>query len=172
MAAERVTKSECCRRFGWTRYQFDKHVLAGMPVAEAAGHKGAEWRVEPRAVARWLAERKAQEAARQHRFRERYAEQRREAERAAEALLARKRARERAQRDAAKRRGAEWREQEARRQRERWLDRAYGHCKRCAYQDVGSPKGADWVHRTPHWSADWPVERPPWWSRRPACSRR
>jgi phage terminase Nu1 subunit (DNA packaging protein) len=126
MAAERVTKSACCRRFGWTRYQFDKNVTAGMPVAEAAGHKGAEWRVDPRAVARWLAEREAHEAARRRRFQERYAEQQREAARAAEAILARKHGRERAQRDAAKRREAEWRERETRRQMERWLDRAYG----------------------------------------------
>ena len=46
---------------------------------------------------------------------------------------------------------------------ERWLDQAYGHCKRCAYRDIGSPKGPDWVHRTPHWSADWPVQRLAWW---------
>jgi hypothetical protein len=78
-------------------------------------------------------------------------------------MLARKYDQERAQREAAKRREAEWREREAKRQMERWLDQAYGHCKRCAHRDIGSPKGPDWVHRTPHWSADWPVQRPSWW---------
>jgi hypothetical protein len=158
-----VNKSECCRRFGWSRYQFDLNAFAGMPVVEAARHKGAEWRVDPKAVARWVAERKAEEIARQRRLQEAYAARKREAERKVAAMLARKYDQERAQREAAKRREAEWREREAKRQKERWLDQAYGHCKRCAHRDIGSPKGPDWVHRTPHWSADWPVQRPSWW---------
>src|SRR3954447_25379248 len=136
---------------------------AGRAGAEPPRHKGAEYRVDPKAVARWLAERKAQDEARQRRSQEQYAERRREAERNVAAILARKHDRERAQKDAAKRREAEWREREAKRQMEQWLDRAYGHCKRCAYQDIGSPKGPDWVHRTPHWSTDWPVQHPAWW---------
>src|SRR3954452_19801721 len=137
---EHVNKSNCCHRFGWTRYQFDKHVIAGMPVVEAAGHKGAEYRVDPKAVARWLTQRKAEETARQQRLQEEFAVRRREAERKVAAMLARKHGQERAQREAAKRREAEWRERKARRQKERWLDQAYGHCKRCAYKDIGSPK--------------------------------
>src|SRR3954454_20906124 len=159
-----VNKSECCRRFGWSRYQFDLNAFAGMPVVEAARHKGAEWRgraparhkgaewrVDPKAVARWVAERKAEEIARQRRLQEQYAERRREAERKVAAMLARKYDQERARQEAAKRREAEWRAREAKRQMERWLDQAYGHCKRCAYLDIGSPKGANWVHCTPHW---------------------
>src|SRR4051794_27442614 len=158
-----VNKSECCRRFGWSRYQFDTNAFAGMPVVEAAGHKGAEWRVDPKAVARWLTQQKAEETARQQRLQEEFAVRRREAERNVAAILARKHDRERAQKNAAKRREAEWRERETKRQMEQWLDRAYGHCKRYAYQDIDSPKGGDWVHRTPHWSTDWPVPRPAWW---------
>src|SRR3954454_6735605 len=92
-----VNKSECCRRFGWSRYQFDLNASAGMPVVEAARHKGAEYRVDPKAVARWLAERKTEEMAQQRRLQEQYAERRREAERNAAAMLARKLDRERAQ---------------------------------------------------------------------------
>ena len=51
--AEPVNKGECCHRLGWIRYQFDKNVIAGMPVLQAASHKGAEWRVDLRAVSRW-----------------------------------------------------------------------------------------------------------------------
>src|SRR3954464_11571830 len=108
-----VNKSECCRRFGWSRYQFDLNAFAGMPVVEAAGHKGAEYRVDPRAGARWLAERKAQDEARQRRLQEQYAERRREAERKVAAMLARKYDQERARQEAAKRREAEWRAREA-----------------------------------------------------------
>src|SRR3954453_12615510 len=132
-----VNKSECCHRFGWTRYQFDKLVAAGMPVVEAAGHKGAEYRVDPKAVARWLAERKAQDEARQRRLQEQYAERRREAERNVAAMLARKLDRERAQRDAAKRREVEWRERETKRQMEQWLYRALRHPQGCAYLALG-----------------------------------
>src|SRR3954464_1010253 len=132
-----VNKSECCRRFGWSRYQFDTNAFAGMPVVEAARHKGAEWRVDPKAVARWVAERKAEEIARQRRLQEAYAARKREAERTAQTILAKKYGQERARQEAAKRREAEWRARETKRQMERWLDRAYGHCKRCAYQDIG-----------------------------------
>ena len=125
-----VSKTECCRRFGWTRYQFDLHVTAGMPVVEAAGHKGAEWRIDPAAVRRWLAERAAEQAARRRRVAAYHEERRREAERAAEALRARERQRERARREAERRREAEWLEREAGRKTERWLARAYRHCKR------------------------------------------
>src|SRR3954462_10843281 len=95
-----VNKSECCRLFGWSRYQFDKHVIAGMPVVEAAGHKGAEYRVDPKAVARWLTQRKTEEMAQQRRLQEQYAERRCEAERKVAAMLARNYDQERAQRDA------------------------------------------------------------------------
>src|SRR3954451_6281576 len=112
-----VNKSECCRRFGWSRYQFDLNAFAGMPVVEAARDKGAEWRVDPKAVAHWVAERKAEEIARQRRLQEACAARKREAERKVVAMLARKYDQERAQREAAKRREAEWREREAKRQR-------------------------------------------------------
>jgi hypothetical protein len=48
-----VNKSEC-RHFGWTRHQFDQKVLEGMPVVEAAHHKGGEWRLNLTAVSRWV----------------------------------------------------------------------------------------------------------------------
>lgn len=46
---------------------------------------------------------------------------------------------------------------------ERWLDRAYGRCKRCAYQDIGRPFGPRWSEETPRWLEDWPSRRPAWW---------
>ena len=76
--ARTVNKAECCRSFGWTRYQFDKNAAAGMPVVEAARHKGGEWRVDLRAVARWICEEEEREAARRRRYREREEERRRE----------------------------------------------------------------------------------------------
>ena len=96
--SERVTKTECCRRFGWTRYQFDLNVTAGMPVVEAAGHRGAEWRIDPAAVRRWLAERAAEQAARRRRAAAYHEECRREAERVVVAKWEREQARERARR--------------------------------------------------------------------------
>lgn len=51
-----LNKSGTCARFGWTRYEFDLRVAAGMPVVQMAAHKGAEWVVDPAAVEAWLAE--------------------------------------------------------------------------------------------------------------------
>ncbi|MFL5334449.1 MAG: hypothetical protein ACJ8H8_14970 [Geminicoccaceae bacterium] len=65
-----VTKTEICRQFGWTRYEFDRHAAAGMPIAEAAEGRTGTWRVDPVAVKRWLAAREAREAARQRLARE------------------------------------------------------------------------------------------------------
>ena len=158
-----LNKSNCCRRFGWSRYQFD---ITSSPVcrwSRPPATREPNGGSIPRPWRAGVAERKAEDEARQRRLQEAYAARKREAERKVAAMLARKYDQERAQREAAKRREAEWREREAKRQMERWLDQAYGHCKRCAHQDIGSPKGGDWVHRTPHWSADWPVPRPSWW---------
>src|SRR3954447_4092989 len=77
-----VTKTEICRRFGWTRYEFDRHAAAGMPITEAAEGRTGTWRVDPVAVKRWLAAREAREASRQRLAREqREARLREEAER-------------------------------------------------------------------------------------------
>jgi hypothetical protein len=65
--AQPVNKGECCHRLGWIRYQFDKNVIAGMPVLQVASHKGAEWRVDLRAVSRWIEKRKTEKAARRRR---------------------------------------------------------------------------------------------------------
>jgi hypothetical protein len=82
MSVMTVTKAEICRRFGWTRYEFDLHAAAGMPVIEAAEGRTGTWRVNPVAVKRWLAAREAREAARQRLAREqREARLREEAER-------------------------------------------------------------------------------------------
>src|SRR3954451_3746734 len=82
MSAMTVTKTEICRRFGWTRYEFDRHAAAGMPIAAAAEGRTGTWRVDPVAVKRWLAAREAREAAGQRLAREqREARQREEAER-------------------------------------------------------------------------------------------
>src|SRR5687768_15586533 len=80
-AARIVNKGECCRHFGWSRYQFDQHVIEGLPVVAAAQHKGAEWRINLMAASRWVRAKAAAEEARQQRVREYYA--RREAERKA-----------------------------------------------------------------------------------------
>jgi phage terminase Nu1 subunit (DNA packaging protein) len=82
------------------QYEFDKHVIAGMPVIEAASHKGAEWRVDLRAVSRWIEKRRAEEAARRRRLQEYYAERRRKTERIVQARLEREQAQERARRAA------------------------------------------------------------------------
>src|SRR4051812_42396411 len=82
MSVMTVTKTEICRRFGWTRYEFDRHAAAGMPIAEAAEGRTGTWRVDPVAVKRWLAAREAREASRQRLAREqREARLREEAER-------------------------------------------------------------------------------------------
>src|SRR3954453_15117635 len=65
-----VTKTEICRQFGWTRYEFDRHAAAGMPIAEAAEGRTGTWRVDPVAVKRWLAAREDLEADRQRLARE------------------------------------------------------------------------------------------------------
>jgi phage terminase Nu1 subunit (DNA packaging protein) len=66
-----VNKGECCRHFGWTRAEFDKKVAAGMPVVEAAAHKGGEWRVNLAAVARWVRKVEEEEAERSRLYWER-----------------------------------------------------------------------------------------------------
>ena len=65
-----VNKGECCRRFGWTRHEFDRKVREGMPIVEAAANKGREWRVSLAAVSRWL-RMKEEEAERRRRYEER-----------------------------------------------------------------------------------------------------
>jgi hypothetical protein len=82
MSVMNVTKTEICRQFGWTRYEFDRLAAAGMPVAAAAEGRTGTWRVDPVAVKRWLAAREAREADRQRLAREqREARLREEAER-------------------------------------------------------------------------------------------
>ncbi len=168
---ERLTKTECCRRFGWTRYEFDKNAAAGMPVLEAAAHKGAEWRVDPAAVRRWLARRAAEEAERRRRFAQYCEERRREAERAVRARWEREAAQERARRAAERAREEAWRREREERERGRRLDRAYRICRGLAYEDYGSPKGASFPNGRPRFAhedhpgfmADWPFGRPPRW---------
>jgi phage terminase Nu1 subunit (DNA packaging protein) len=94
--AQPVNKGECCRRFGWSKYELDRNVTAGMPVIEAASHRGAEWKVDLRAVSRWIEKHRAEEAARRRRLQEYYAEKRREAERIVQARWEREQAQERA----------------------------------------------------------------------------
>ena len=77
-----VNKGECCRRFGWTRHEFDRKVREGMPVVEAAANKGHEWRVNIAAVSRWLREREAEAAERQRRYEARRRQEQEELERA------------------------------------------------------------------------------------------
>jgi phage terminase Nu1 subunit (DNA packaging protein) len=174
--AQPVNKGECCRRFGWSRYEFDKHVATGMPVIQAASHKGAEWRVDLRAVSRWIEKRKAEEAARRQRVREYYA--RREAERKAaeKARWEQEQAQERARWEAQKRHEAAWQEFFRRERLHRRLERAYGHCKRMAYLDlvaycerngIPGPTGRDWPERFPQYRVDWPMDRPLWWMPHP-----
>jgi hypothetical protein len=170
MSAERdrlLTKSGCCTRFGWTRYEFDKNVTDGMPVVAAAGHKGSEWKVDPAAVRRWLARREAEKAAQRRRTEEYLEECRRKADRVVQARWER----EQACRAAEQARQEAWlRECEAR-ERGRRLDRAYRVCRRLAYEDYGSPKGAFFPNGQPRFAhedhpgfmADWPFERPAWW---------
>jgi phage terminase Nu1 subunit (DNA packaging protein) len=81
-----VNKGECCRRFGWTRHEFDRKVREGMPIVEAAANKGREWRVSLAAVSRWLrmkekeaAERRRQEQEELERALARMSEKRRRA---------------------------------------------------------------------------------------------
>ena len=143
-----VTKSEICRRFGWTRYEFDRLAAAGMPVLEAAGGRQGTWRVDPDAVERWLAEREAREAARRRLARERHEARRREED-------------ERARRAEERRRAAE---------SERVADFAtmwlYGEAR---WREMAArlPKSRG---RDPYQSAayvafatEWPAECPPWW---------
>jgi phage terminase Nu1 subunit (DNA packaging protein) len=77
-----VNKTACCQHFRWSRFQFDKNVAAGMPVVQAAGHKGDEWKIDLTAVARWLRELEEAAAARHRLRQERERERREELERA------------------------------------------------------------------------------------------
>lgn len=156
-----VTKSEICRSYGWTRYRFDQHVRLGMPIVEAAPHKGGQWRIDPEAVARWL-------EGRQWRARKRALELECLVQRRTEAA----REAERRKREVAARREAEYREQQERRRLERALERCYSHAKRLAYRDysddcarrgVEGPVGPDWPARHPRFLADWPSTRPDGW---------
>jgi phage terminase Nu1 subunit (DNA packaging protein) len=168
---ERVNKSECCRLMGWTRYQFDLNVTAGMPVAEPARSKGGEWKVDLRSVRRWVAKREAEEAARRRRLQAYLEGQRREAERLAQARWEREQQRERARRAAERAQEEAWRREREARERGQRLDRAYRVCWALAYEDYGSPKGAFFPNGRPRFAhedhpgfmADWPFARPAWW---------
>jgi hypothetical protein len=169
--AQPVNKGACCRCFGWSRFQFDKNVIAGMPVIEAASHKGAEWRVDLRAVSRWIEKRRAEEAARRRRVQAYYEERRREAERIVQAKWEREQAQERARRAAERALEERCRREREERLRTKRLDRAYGACRKLAYEDYGSPLGAYWPNGRPRFAhedhpqfvADWPFVRPAWW---------
>src|SRR3712207_4132698 len=170
-AARVVNKSECCRHFGWSRYEFDQHVLEGLPVVAAAQHKGGEWRINLTAAARWVRQKAAAEEARRQWVRRCYA--RREAERKAaeKARWEREQAQERARRAAERAREERWCREREERLRTKHLDRAYGACRKLAYEDYGSPKGAYWPNGQPRFAhenhpqfmADWPFVRPAWW---------
>ena len=170
-AARIVNKSGCCRHFGWTRYQFDKHVIEGLPVMAAAQHKGGEWRINLTAASRWVRAKAAAEEARRQRVREYYA--RREAERKAaeKARWEREQAQERARRAAERAREERWRREREEQLRTKRLDRAYKACRQLAYEDYGSPLGAYWPNGRPRFAhenhpqfmADWPFVRPAWW---------
>jgi phage terminase Nu1 subunit (DNA packaging protein) len=73
-----VNKTGCCQHFQWSRFQFDKNVAAGMPVVQAASHKGDEWKIDLTAVARWLREMEEAAAARRRLRQERERERREE----------------------------------------------------------------------------------------------
>jgi phage terminase Nu1 subunit (DNA packaging protein) len=85
-ATRLVNKGECCRHFGWSRAEFDKKVAEGMPVVEAAHHKGAEWRVNLAAVTRWVRKVEAEEAERSRLYWERQTQRSAEIEAAAARL--------------------------------------------------------------------------------------
>ena len=50
-------------------------------------------------------------------------------------------------------------------ERERLLDEAYRVCRRAAYRDFGSPKGAHWPQEPANqpFVRNWPTQRPAWW---------
>src|SRR3712207_4270816 len=134
-AARVVNKSECCRHFGWSRYQFDQHVCEGLPVVAAAQHKGGEWRINLTAASRWVRQKAAAEEARRQRVRKYYA--RREAERKAaeKACWEREQAQERARRATERAREERWRREQEEQLRTKRLDRAYKACRQLAYED-------------------------------------
>jgi hypothetical protein len=76
-----VNKTACCRYFSWSRAEFDKRAAEGMPVVEAAGHKGGEWRVDLDAVIRWDSKVKAEKAERDRLYWARQRERSKEVER-------------------------------------------------------------------------------------------
>jgi phage terminase Nu1 subunit (DNA packaging protein) len=51
-----VSKKQCCDVLGWTAYQFDKNVGAGMPVAEHPTVRGTDYVVFMGDVIRWIVE--------------------------------------------------------------------------------------------------------------------
>jgi hypothetical protein len=167
---ETVTKSEICRRHGWTRYQFDCLVNEGLPYVAGAGHKGDQWRVDPDAVGEWLAERAAREAERRRLQAQRAAEYRAQAERQAVARYEAEQARRRREREAEEQRIAEIQRRREAEEHERALDDSYSACFKLAMQAHGVKLGPGWLDRPEHqqFLREWPTRAaggvPAWWA--------
>jgi hypothetical protein len=154
---QRVNKSGCCARFGWTRYEFDQQVAAGMPVIEAAAHRGREWAVDIRAVEDWLLDRQRAARERQRRWQE---EQKRREQERARAMAAKYEAERRAERE----REARWQAERQACEEAGLLDRAYDICAMLARTDYGYPRGTPMrADEHPQCDADWPRDRPAGW---------
>jgi hypothetical protein len=167
-----ANKGAICRRYGWSRYQFDQMVAEGMPYVVAAAHRGAEWSVDPQAVERWLRARAARAAAEERRRRERDAARRAEAERQAAARWEAEERRHRQECEAARRarEAADRRCEDERRARA--LQDCYSACFRLAFVAYGVTTGPGWPSRPENqrFLADWPnraLGGPPAWWRAP-----
>jgi hypothetical protein len=125
---ERVNKGRCCAAFGWTRYEFDKHVAAGMPYVEAAAYKGGERVVDLAEVRAWLEERERRDG-------EYWRRRREEDERRRRALAEAEAARCEALRRAERERGERLEAERHAREKARLLDRAYRICELLARAD-------------------------------------
>lgn len=160
-----VNKSAVCRRFGWTRHQFDAAVLAGMPVVIAAVHKGAEWAVDLDDVEVWRAARDAAEAERRRRYADALAVERARQDAAQAEREAAERERRIQERRAEERRYDEVRRLEEERVRQVAMSDCYSACRRLALADAGlrfSPGYMDRPEFKP-FLRDWPSGRPDNW---------
>ena len=170
MASKLATKSEVCRRHALTRYQFNSLIREGMPYVAGAEHKGAEWRLDPAAVAKWLRDRAARQERQRRLQAQRAAERRAEAERQAAERQEAEHERQRRQREAERQKEAEARQRLEREVRERALEECYSACFRLAFVAYGVTTGADWPERPENqgFLHDWPNGsrggRPKWWA--------
>ena len=133
-------------------------------------YKGGQWRVNPKAVAKWLAARAAREAERRRLQAQRAAEYRAQAERQAAARYEAEQARRRREREAEERRIAEIRQRREAEERAIALGDCHGACFRLAMKAYGVSLCPGWRDLPENqaflndWSSRAAASPPAWWA--------